>query len=409
MAGDTYIASIDIGTDKIALLAAEKDYDNRLRIIGHNICSSDGVKKGAIFSIDSVSRVITKLIEETNKSFNLTPGLFRVNISDTHLTCTDGKGKVSVNEVVTRNDVDAVLVSAMAMSTPSNKEKIHRIKKKFTINENVVVDNPLEMEAEVLESKVHIVTVSSVNVRNIEKCLNQSDLQVEKDGIVLTSIAKSHAILTQEEKDNGVCIVDIGAGVTSFSVFNEEGIVQSGVISMGGDEVTRDIAYAFDTSLEEAKRLKEKYGVAKSSTLKEDKLIDFTQPEKNKEEHQLSSLQLSEVIEEAYLEILLALKNDLKHHNLDTIIKSGFVLCGGGAQVISCEELVRDFFTRRVKMGTIPRSRISGLDNILTDFRYTGSIGLLLHEDDLKKDDDVIFNGDDSVIGKLKKWTVKNF
>jgi cell division protein FtsA len=409
MAGDNYIASIDIGTDKIALLAAEKDYDNRLRIIGHNICSSDGVKKGAIFSIDSLSRVITKLIEETNKSFNLKPGLFRVNISDTHLTCTDGKGKVSVNQVVTRNDVDAVLASAMAMSTPSNKEKIHRIKKKFTINENVVVDNPLEMEAEVLESKVHIVTVSSANIRNIENCLKQSDLQVEKNGIVLTSIAKSHAILTQEEKDNGVCIVDIGAGVTSFSVFNEEGIVQSGVISMGGDEVTRDIAYAFDTSLEEAKRLKEKYGVAKSSTLKEEKLIDFTQPEKNKDEHQLSSLQLSEVIEEAYREILLALKNELKHHNLDTIIKSGFVLCGGGAQIISCEELVRDFFTRRVKMGAIHRSRISGLDSILTDFRYTGSIGLLLHEDDLRIDVDVISNGNKGVIDKLKKWTAGGF
>jgi cell division protein FtsA len=406
MAGDNYIASIDIGTDKIALLAAEKDYDNRLRIIGHNICASNGVKKGAIFSIDHLSRVITKLIEETNKSFNLKPGLFRVNISDTHLTCTDGKGKVSVNEVVARDDVDAVLKSAMAMSTPSNKEKLHRIKKKFTINESVVVDNPLEMEAEVLESKVHIVTVSSASVRNIENCLKQSDLEVDK--IVLTSIAKSHAILTQEEKDNGVCIVDIGAGVTCFSVFNEEGIVQSGVISMGGNEVTQEIALAFDTSLEEAKRLKEFYGVAKSSALKEEKLIDFTQAT-NKEKHQLSSLQLSEVIEETYREILLALKNELKHHNLDTIIKSGFVLCGGGAQVISCEELVRDFFTRRAKIGTIHRSRISGLDNILTDFRYTGSIGLLLHEDDLRKDVDVILNGDDSVMSKLKKWTVRNF
>ena len=406
MAGDNYIASIDIGTDKIALLAAEKDFDNRLRIIGHNICASDGVRKGVIFSIDSLSRVITKLIKETNKSFDLTPGLFRVNISDTHLTCTDGKGKVSVNEVVTRDDLDAVLASAMAMSTPSNKEKLHIIKKKFTINESVVVDNPLEMEAEVLESKVHIVTVSSASVRNIENCLKQSDLQVDK--IVLTSIAKSHAILTQEEKDNGVCIVDIGAGVTSFSVFDEEGIVRSGVISMGGDEVTQEIAFAFDTSFEEAKRLKEFYGVAKSSALKEEKLIDFTQAT-NKEEHQLSSLQLSEVIEEAYREILLALKNELKHHNLDTIIKSGFVLCGGGAQVISCEELVRDFFTRRAKIGTIHRSRISGLDNILTDFRYTGSIGLLLHEDDFRKDVDVISNGNNGVIGKLKKWTVRNF
>ena len=406
MAGDNYIASIDIGTDKIALLAAEKDFDNQLRIIGYNICASDGVKKGVIFSIDSLSRVIKKLIEETNKSFNLTPGLFRVNISDTHLTCTDQNGHVSVNEVVTRDDVDAVLKSAMAMSTPSNKEKLHRIKKKFTINESVVVDNPLEMEAEFLESKVHIVTVSSASVRNIENCLKQSDLQVDK--IVLTSIAKSHAILTQEEKDNGVCLVDIGAGVTSFSVFNEEGILQSGVISMGGNEVTQEIALAFDTSIEEAKRLKEFYGVAKSSAIKEEKLIDFTQAT-NKEEHQLSSLQLSEVIEEAYTEILLALKNELKHHNLDTIIKSGFVLCGGGAQVISCEELVRDFFNRRAKIGTIPRSRIFGLDNILTDFRYTGSIGLLLHEDDFRKDVDVISNENNGVMGKLKKWTVRNF
>jgi cell division protein FtsA len=406
MAGDNYIASIDIGTDKIALLAAEKDYDNRLRIIGHNICSSDGVRKGEIFSIDSLSKVITKLIKETNKSFDLTPGLFRVNISDTHLTCTDGKGKVSVNEVVTRDDFDAVLASAKAMSTPTNKEKLHIIKKKFTINESVVVDNPLEMEAEVLESKVHIVTVSSASVRNIENCLKQSDLQVDK--IVLTSIAKSHAILTQEEKDNGVCIVDIGAGVTSFSVFNEEGIVRSGVISMGSDEVTQEIAFAFDTSLEEAKRLKEVYGVAKSSTLKEEKLIDFSQAT-NKEEHQLSNLQLSEVIEEAYREILLALKNELKHHNLETIIKSGFVLCGGGAQVISCEELVRDFFTRRVKMGTIHRSKISGLDNILTDFRYTGSIGLLLHEDDLKQDVDFISNVNNGFMDKLKKLTAGGF
>ena len=160
----------------------------------------------------------------------------------------------------------------------------------------------------------------------------------------------------------------------------------------------------FTDLFEEAKRLKEFYGVAKSSALKEEKLIDFTQAT-NKEEHQLSSLQLSEVIEEAYREILLALKNQLKHHNLDTIIKSGFVLCGGGAQVISCEELVRDFFTRRAKIGTIPDSRIFGLDNILTDFRYAGSIGLLLHEDDLKQDVDFISNVNNGFMDKLKKLT----
>ena len=404
MAGNNFVASIDIGSEKIALLAADIEDAGNLRIVAHNFCSSDGVKKGSLSSIDSLARVITKLIAKTKKDFGYKVELASINISDTHLTCTDGKGKVSINEAVTLKDLDSVLESAMAMSTPTNKEKLHIIKKKFTINENVVVDNPIEMEAEVLESKVHIVTVSSSSIRNIERCLEQSDLSAEK--IVLNSIAKSHALLSQEDKDSGVCLVDIGAGVTSYSVFNEEGIVRSGVIAIGGDEITQEIAYAFDTSLEEAKRLKENYGVARSSSLNEDKFIYFTQ---NKEERQLSSLDLSEVIEGAYREIFTLLNNELKHHNLIRIIKSGFVLCGGGAQINSMVELVRDFFSKRVKIGQIQREKISGLETILTDYKFTGAIGLLLHEEDLSSNELSMSKTDKGVIDKLKKVIVGKF
>lgn len=406
MAGNHFVASIDIGTEKIALLVAEREDDDHLRIIGHNVCPSRGVRRGSIFSIDSLSREISKLIKKTEESFGIDLALFRVNISDTHLTCIDGKGKVPVNEFVSTEDLDAVLESAMAISTPTNKEKLHIIKKKFTINETVVVDDPMDMEAQVLESKVHIITVSSSSVRNVENCLKQSELEVDK--IVLNSVAKSQALLSQEDKNSGVCLLDIGAGVTSYSVYREEGIVQSGIIAMGGDEVTQSIAYAFDTSLEEAKRLKENYGVAKTLPQSDDKFIDFIQAN-NKEERQLSSLDLSEVIEESYREIFEELKNELKHRNLDTIIRSGFVLCGGGSEIDSIEELVRDFFSKRVKLGKIQRSRISGLEAILTDYRYTGSIGLLLHEGDLNKAKFIVSNGGKSVMGKLKKAFVGNF
>jgi cell division protein FtsA len=406
MAGNHFVASIDIGTEKIALLVAEREDDDHLRIIGHNVCPSRGVRKGSIFSIDSLSREISKLIKKTEESFGIDLALFRVNISDTHLTCIDGKGKVPVNEFVSTEDLDAVLESAMAISTPTNKEKLHIIKKKFTINETTVVDDPMDMEAQVLESKVHIITVSSSSVRNVENCLKQSELEVDK--IVLNSVAKSQALLSQEDKNSGVCLLDIGAGVTSYSVYREEGIIQSGIIAMGGDEVTQSIAYAFDTSLEEAKRLKENYGVAKTLTQSDDKFIDFIQAN-NKEERQLSSLDLSEVIEESYREIFEELKNELKHRNLDSIIKSGFVLCGGGSEIGSIEELVRDFFSKRVKLGKIQRSRISGLEAILTDYRYTGSIGLLLHEGDLNKAKFIVSNGGKSVMGKLKKAFVGNF
>ena len=406
MAGNHFVASIDIGTEKIALLVAEREDDDHLRIIGHNICPSRGVRRGSIFSIDSLSREISKLIKKTEESFGIDLALFRVNISDTHLTCIDGKGKVPVNEFVSTEDLDAVLESAMAISTPTNKEKLHIIKKKFTINETVVVDDPMDMEAQVLESKVHIITVSSSSVRNVENCLKQSELEVDK--IVLNSVAKSQALLSQEDKNSGVCLLDIGAGVTSYSVYREEGIIQSGIIAMGGDEVTQSIAYAFDTSLEEAKRLKENYGVAKTLPQSDDKFIDFIQAN-NKDERQLSSLDLSEVIEESYREIFEELKNELKHRNLDTIIRSGFVLCGGGSEIGSIEELVRDFFSKRVKLGKIQRSRISGLEAILTDYRYTGSIGLLLHEGDLNKAKFIVSNGGKSVMGKLKKAFVGNF
>ena len=406
MAGNHFVASIDIGTEKIALLVAEREDDDHLRIIGHNVCPSRGVRRGSIFSIDSLSREISKLIKKTEESFGIDLALFRVNISDTHLTCIDGKGKVPVNEFVSTEDLDAVLESAMAISTPTNKEKLHIIKKKFTINETVVVDDPMDMEAQVLESKVHIITVSSSSVRNVENCLKQSELEVDK--IVLNSVAKSQALLSQEDKNSGVCLLDIGAGVTSYSVYREEGIVQSGIIAMGGDEVTQSIAYAFDTSLEEAKRLKENYGVAKTLPQSDDKFIDFIQAN-NKEERQLSSLDLSEVIEESYRAIFEELKNELKHRNLDTIIRSGFVLCGGGSEIDSIEELVRDFFSKRVKLGKIQRSRISGLEAILTDYRYTGSIGLLLHEGDLNKAKFIVSNGGKSVMGKLKKAFVGNF
>ena len=399
MAGNHFVASIDIGTEKIALLVAEQEDDGRLRIFAYNVCPSNGVERGSILSVDSLSREITQLIKNTEESFDLDLIRVRVNISDTHLTCKDSSSRLHIDEKVKSEDVESVVDSASAITTSTNKQEIHTIKKKFTINEEAEVDDPMDMEANVLEAKVHIITVSSSSVRNIENCLKQSNLEVED--IVLNPIAKSQAVLTQEQKNSGVCLLDIGAGVTSYSVFQEEGIVQSGIIAMGGDDVTQEIAYAFDTSLEEAKRLKETYGVAKTLSQSDDRFINFTQVNKN-EERQLSSLDLSEVIEETYRKIFEALKNELKHRKLDSVIKSGFVLCGGGSEINSIEELIRNFFSKRVKLGTIQRSRIHGLEAILTDYRYTGSIGLLLHESDLNKRKSIVSNRKDGFFNKLK-------
>ena len=403
--GNDFIASIDIGTDKIVVLVADKK-DDVLHLIGHGIGPSAGVRRGNVSAIESLSRAITKTLEKANKSFNGQIALVRANLSDTHLTCFDRNGRIPINQIVAREDVDKVLESARAITTPTNKEVLHVINKRFILNETQVIENPVEMEASVLESEVHIVTVSSSSMRNIENSLKQSNLSV--DSIVLDSIASSQALLTQEEKDAGVCLLDFGAGVTNFSVFQQGGIVYSAVIPVGGNDITQEVAFSFDTSFEEARRLKERYGCAKASTIRGEHLIEFVQAT-NKNPHHLSNLTLSEVVEEAYVDILSLIKNDLKNRNLEGSIKAGFVLCGGGAEVDGCEDLVRSFFSRRVKKGVVQRSMVSGLESIIGDYRYSGAIGLLLHEEDVPQQKLVKEKGEVGIIIKWKKILIGEF
>ena len=403
--GNDFIASIDIGTDKIVVLVAEKEGDV-LRLIGYAVGPSAGVKRGHVSSIESLGRAISKVVKKANRSFNGDIALVRANLSDTHLTCSSGRGRIPIIQEVTAEDVDGVLESARVVTTATNKMVLHVINKKFTINETQVVDNPVEMEASVLESEVHIVTVSSSSVRDIENSLKPSELNV--DIIVLDSIASSQAILTQEEKDAGVCLLDIGAGVTNFSVFQQGSIVYSGVIPVGGNDVTQEVAYAFDTSYEEAQRLKERHGCAKASIVRDEHLVEFVQAT-NKDLHQLSSLTLSEVIEEAYQDILTRVKDDLKHRNMESSLKAGFVLCGGATEIVGCLDLVRSFFSRRVKKGFVQRSMVAGLESIIGDYRYSSAIGLLLHKEDVPQRELVKVKGNEGFFSRIRGFLTREF
>ena len=359
-AGNDFIASIDIGTDKIVVLVAEREGD-RLRVIGQGMCPSAGVKKGLVNAIEPLSRAISKAVQQARKSSSVDLATVRVNLSDSHLSCFEGYGKVPIEGKVTNMDVNKVLDSAQAYTMPTNKERLHVFKKKFTINESVKVDNPVEMDADVLESNVHIITVSSSSMRNIEYTLRQCDLDL--DELVLDSIASSEAIITQEENDNGVCLVDIGAGMTNFSVFHQGGIIYSGIVALGGNHVTEEIAFAYGTSFNEAQRLKEVYGCAKASLISNDEFVEFTQTS-NRDPHQLSSHTLAEVIEEAYLDIFSLLKNNLQHKGINKNLKSGIVLCGGGSRISGCEEFVRGFMSKRVKLSSIKRHNFTAPESI---------------------------------------------
>ncbi len=381
--GNDFIASIDIGTDKIVVLVAEREGD-RLRVIGQGMCPSTGVKRGSVEAIEPLSRAISKAVQQAHKSSDVDLATVRVNLSDSHISCFEGYGKVPIEGKVTNIDVNKVLDSAQAYTMPTNKERLHVFKKKFTINGSVKVDNPVEMDADVLESNVHIVTVSSSSMRNIEYTLKQCDLNVED--LVLDSMASSEAILTQEEKDNGVCLVDIGAGMTNFSVFHHGGVIHSGIVAIGGNHVSEEIAFAYGTSFNEAQRLKEVYGCAKASLISNDEFVEFAQTS-NRDPHQLSSHTLAEIIEEAYLDIFLLLKNNLQHGEFDKNLKSGIVLCGGGSRISGCEEFVRGFMSKRVKLSSIKRDNFTAPESIFDDYRYTSAIGLLMYKEDVPQEE----------------------
>ncbi len=394
--GNDFIASIDIGTDKIVVLVAERE-DDRLRIIGQGMCPSAGVKKGSVEAIEPLSRAISKAVQQAHKSSAVDLATVRVNLSDSHLSCFEGYGKVPIADIVSSIDINKVLDSAQAYTMPTNKEKLHVFKKKFTINGSVKVDNPVEMDADVLESNVHIVTVSSSSMRNIEYALKQCDLNVEL--LVLDSMASSEAILTQEEKDNGVCLIDIGAGMTNFSVFHHGGVIHSGIVAIAGNHVTEEIAFAFGTSFNEAQRLKEVYGCARTSLISNDDFVEFTQTS-NRDPHQLSSHTLAEVIEEAYLDIFSLLKNNLQHEGIDKNLKSGIVLCGGGSRIYGCEEFVRRFMSKRVKLSSIKRHNFTAPESIFDDYRYASAIGLLMYKEDVPQE--VLVKAKGSAFGKIK-------
>ncbi|MDP6727767.1 MAG: cell division protein FtsA [Gammaproteobacteria bacterium] len=394
--GNDFIASIDIGTDKIVVLVAEREGD-RLRVIGQGMCPSTGVKRGSVEAIEPLSRAISKAVQQAHKSSDVDLATVRVNLSDSHISCFEGYGKVPIDGKVTNIDVNKVLDSAQAYTMPTNKERLHVFKKKFTINGSVKVDNPVEMDADVLESNVHIVTVSSSSMRNIEYTLKQCDLNVED--LVLDSMASSEAILTQEEKDNGVCLVDIGAGMTNFSVFHHGGVIHSGIVAIGGNHVSEEIAFAYGTSFNEAQRLKEVYGCAKASLISNDEFVEFAQTS-NRDPHQLSSHTLAEIIEEAYLDIFLLLKNNLQHGEFDKNLKSGIVLCGGGSRISGCEEFVRGFMSKRVKLSSIKRDNFTAPESIFDDYRYTSAIGLLMYKEDVPQEE--LVKGRGGTFDKIK-------
>lgn len=387
MVDNNFFASIDIGSSKIAILLADEE-GGKLSVFGYAKGNSKGVKNGTITDVEQATQAISEVIKQVCEDYDTNFHNVSVNISDQNLIYFNKTGHSAIQKnIVNEEDMMLAVKSAITMPEQNNKQSINHIANYWVLdkdpmtNKGVVVNDPVEQQANTLEVNMHIVIVSTKHVDKIEQSIRNNNLGLAN--IVLNSIASSETYITQSEKDNGVCLLDIGAEVTNISVFIDGGIVHNGVIQSAGMQITQDIAYAFNTSMTEAERLKITYGQAQSKFVGDDKLIEFQQIDSLKRGFQyLSYHQLLEVIERSYSTLFSLIKQHLKKKELYQGLKSGLVLTGGASKIKNCEQLLLNDFKIRSKLGRVNTDRIDGNKALINDSEYGCALGLLLFNPD---------------------------
>ena len=379
MARDTnIIASVDIGSSKIKLLIAEKN-ENSITILGYGSIYSAGVVDGEITDVAQVARVVSDLVKKVSIDYDIDIYNISVNIVDIKLKIINNKAQIPIANKVGNDDVKEVIKRADVTLIGSNETQLTYIVNNYFINEGVnmiAVSNPVGMTANVLQVELYIIIVTTRNIHNVEDVIRKSKLGIRE--ITLSSLASSRAVVSQEDKNQGICLIDIGADVTNLAVFIDGFIVYNKSLVAGGNKITNYIALEFNTSFQQAEKLKVNYGHIKTTSTEEDKLIKFKQINDEKD-YYLSSHALFETIEEAYLNLLNLIKKDLKGYM--SKLKAGLILTGGGTKILDCELLCIKFFKIRTKKGLVNTDIIKPYV-ITRDHAYACSLGLLLSNDD---------------------------
>lgn len=368
-------ASVDIGSEKISVLIAEKEAD-KIAIFGHATGASAGVKNGHVVNAAELVPALQSVLDKAQKSCNTYVDEIALNLSDPHLkTINQSRSTPTQTGTVTESDMEAAINSASAIATITNKRKLNTTVNHFLLDDDPQpVVSPLQMQATLLSANVHIEIVSAKAYSNLHQAMEKNELAVRKT--VLDSVAASEACLLEEDKQAGVCLLDIGAQVSSFSVFTGGGITHSSVLIGGAKSITQAISDAFECSLQEAERLKLEYGHAMLAPGIEDKLIRFTQAP-DEQDRFLSQHALIGVIERAYQQLIHTFKEALKEKKLDRALRAGVVLCGGGAKIRACDKLFIQGLRIRTKLAKINTDKISVKESIATDLSYMSALGLL--------------------------------
>ncbi len=402
------IVGLDIGTSKIVAIVAELKPDGFLNIIGLGQHSSKGLKKGVVINIDSTMESIQRAIEEAELMANCKITDVYAGIAGSHIKSINSHGMVKIKDTeVSQLDVEKVIETACAITLPNDQQVLHILTQEYLIDGQEDVRQPLGMSGMKLEVKVHIVTGAIAAAQNIVKCIKRCGLEVSE--LVLQPLASSMAVLTDDEKELGVCLVDIGGGTTDIAVLRHGSIRHTAVIPIAGDQINNDIAVAFRTPLPSAEDIKIKHGYAARSLASATEQIEIPVVD-GKESKTISKLALAEVIEARLVELYELVAHELKRSGMEDMIASGIVITGGSSLLRGMVNLGESVFRMPVRIGT-PRD-IGGLLEVVDNPRYSTGIGLLLMgKRQLEKEmmNQIDGNSINQVFMRMKNWFQGNF
>jgi cell division protein FtsA len=372
------IVGLDIGTSKVVAIVAEVSPEGRIEVIGIGSSASRGLKRGVVVNIESTVQSIQRAVEEAELMAGCEINTVYTGIAGSHVKSINSHGIVAIRDKeVTASDVERVIDAAKAVAIPADQRVLHVLPQEFIIDSQEGIPEPIGMSGVRLEAKVHLVTGAVSAAQNIVKCVQRCGLTVED--IVLEQLASSYAVLTDDEKELGICLVDMGGGTTDIAVFCGGAIQHTAVIPIAGTQVTNDIAVSLRTPAQYAEEIKIKYACALSQLANPDETIEVPSVGE-RPPRRLARQTLAEVVEPRYEELFHLVRKELRRSGFEELIAAGIVMTGGSAKMEGAIDLAEEVFHMPVRLG-VPQ-HVDGLADVVRNPIHATGVGLLLYARD---------------------------
>ncbi|WP_150912516.1 cell division protein FtsA [Marinobacter halotolerans] len=405
---ENMIVGLDIGTSKVVAIVGKRKMDGSIEVVGIGSHPSRGLKRGVVVNIETTVQAIQRAVEEAELMAGCRIHSVYAGIAGSHIKSLNSHGIVAIRDrEVTQADIDRVIDAAQAVAIPADQKILHILPQEFVIDSQEGIKEPMGMSGVRLEAKVHLVTCAVNAAQNIEKCVKRCGLEV--DDIILEQLASSHAILTEDEKELGVCVVDIGGGTTDIAVFTGGAIRHTSVIPIAGDQVTNDIAMALRTPTQNAEEIKIKYACALTQLAGADETIKVPSVG-DRAPRDLSRQALAEVVEPRYEELFTLVQSELRRSGFEDLIPAGIVITGGSSTMEGVVELAEEIFHMPVRLAC-PQA-VSGMTEVVNNPIYATGVGLLIHgfrQMDLGRAPAMKGEDAPSLFERMKSWFTGHF